>query len=103
MPWSLVDRAGRLMVFFLVSCLSTIKETAVKVICPECEEVVKACRLVLPKEIRKTESGETYLSATHVGKPGKRSDQVVNSETGEVVETFCRGSMRIPKELIEEP
>ena len=73
-----------------------------KAICPECGEVVRAKSLTFGSSIKKEDDTAFYLCGTHEAKEGHRENHVVSIPSGNIVETHCFGSLRKPKELIQE-
>lgn len=71
--------------------------------CTECGEYVRALRLHLGKSIR-SEAGSTpvFLTSSHPTKDGCRVTKVVSEKNGEVVQTYCYGSLRPVAEVFSE-
>jgi hypothetical protein len=68
-----------------------------KIVCNVCEEVFEESKVTFEKGAignRKAEVANFTLIPFHPPKEGKPTTEVIDSKSGEVVETHCAGSLR---------
>jgi hypothetical protein len=76
----------------------------VKGVCPECLELVSCAELVpldgsVATELNSAPQSSLYLCGKHPTKPGHRSLSVIDQTTGNLVATYCNGSLRPPEDI----
>ena len=91
------------MVYYLFNnAHSTTQEVNMKAVCPECGEIVRASQLIFTKLIFGQSTNPSYLVSRHSAVHGRKTSSIVSSVTGRILESFCDGSFRKPKQLVQE-